>query len=123
MVTNNNYPTMSTIEESQAPWNESQKEIEVLVSVTLSKKVKVNIPSSLENINYDEDGNSIIDDDVSDIELENAVSEEIFMPQEISQHMRNYLTRHKYKINSQCEKILKDGSGWNIDEFTVIKDE
>lgn len=120
---NNNYPTMSTIEESQAPWNESQKEIEVLVSVTLSKRVKVNIPTSLKNINYDEDGNSIIDDDISDIELENAVSEEIFMPQEISQHMRNYLIRHKYKINSQCEKILKDGSNWNIDEFTVVKDE
>jgi len=123
MVINNNYPVMSTIEESQAPWNETEKEIEVLVSITLSKKVKVNIPSVFENINYDEDGNSIVEDDVSDIELENAVSDEIFMPQEISQHMRDYLIRHKYKINPQCEKILKDGSDWSIDEFTVIRDE
>lgn len=124
MVTNNNYPIMSTIEESLAPWNEVEKEIEVLVSVTLSKKVKVNIPSISESVNYDEDGNPYINEsDISDLELEDAVTNQIFMPQELSEHIENYLNRHNYKINPSCKKILDDGSNWDVDEFTVMKND
>lgn len=124
MVTNNNYPIMSTIEESQAPWNETEKEVEVLVSVTLSKKVKVNIPSISESINRDEDGNPYVNEsDISDLELEDAVMDQVFMPQELSEHIESYLNRHNYKINSSCMKILNDGANWDVDEFTVMKND
>lgn len=124
MVTNNNYPIMSTVEESTAPWNEVEREVEVLVSVTLSKKVKVNIPSISESVNCDEDGNPYINEsDISDLELEDAVMNQVFMPQELSENLKNYLNRHKYKINPNCMKILNDGSNWDVDEFTVMKND
>ena len=126
MVTNNNYPIMSTSEESLAPWNEveNEVEVEVLISISLSKKVKVNVPSISESVNYDEDGNPYIDEsDISDIELEKAVMSQVFLPQEVSENIENYLNRHNYKINPSCKKILDDGSNWDIDEFTVMKND
>ena len=90
-----NYPTMSQIEENNAPWNDSKepKEVEVIVSMTISKVVKVQV-SDYEVLNSkDEYGQNEVDFDNCD--LKTAVEEQITLPTDV------------------CE-------GWYIDEFEAL---
>lgn len=72
---NSNYPPMSQSDWDRAPWNEIElppKEVEVTVSVTISKTMKVPV----RDYTIDEEGNI----DFSDCDLKKAVEENIKLP-------------------------------------------
>lgn len=96
---NYNYPVGSDTPE--APWNKSEnneKEIEVTVSVTLSKTVKIRVTDYSSNYIKDEDGNPYEEVDFSECDIKGAVSRQISLPQE-------------------------EVEGWNVDDFEVIMEE
>ena len=110
----NNYDYPCGTDEPNAPWNQvdnPEREIDVTVSVTLSKTVKIKV-SDYEIIDSgkDEDGEYFEDIDCSDCDLKSAVEDQIVLPQ--SAHM--YI-----KSNP---KVHEDLSNWCVDDFEVILD-
>lgn len=99
-----------------APWNQSdppEKEIDVLVSVTLSKTVKVKV-SDYEVIDSgkDEDGNYFEDIDYSNCDLKKAVKEQITLPHEAYKTLM---------VNTDIsKKAYEDLKGWNVDDYECI---
>ena len=72
---NSNYPPMSQSDWDRAPWNEVElppKEVEVTVSVTISKTMKVPVGDYI----IDEEGEA----DFSNCDLKKAVEENIKLP-------------------------------------------
>lgn len=91
-----------------APYNEKplpEKEVEVLVSITLSKTFKIKVS------NYSEVNGKL---DFSDTDLKSAVEEQIVLPNEA----------HKLVIPSYSSYAVAKHNlaGWNVDEFEVILD-
>lgn len=84
-----------------APWNQKEnpeREIEVTVSVTLSKTIKVMVSDyDVINSGKDEDGNYFEDIDYSNCDLKEAVTNQELLPQ---------------------DKCLD----WEVDDFEVLLD-
>lgn len=95
-----------------APWNQKklpEKEIEVTVSVALSKTVKIKVSDyTITDFGKDEDGEYFEDIDYSDCDLKKAVEEQITLPQNACVHMLPQT------------KLYEDLAGWNVDDFEVI---
>lgn len=87
-----------------------EREIEVMVSVTISKPVKIQVSDYAIIKDKDKDGNSIEDIDYSECDLKKAVEEQLILPHEAYK----YTT---FKDNKWVRESLKD---WNIDDFEVI---
>lgn len=107
---NYNYPIGA--DTKNAPWNQTdnpEREIEVTVSVTLSKTIKIKV-SDYEIIDSgkDEDGEYFEDIDYSNCDLKKAVEEQITLPQNACVHMLPQT------------KVCKDLVGWNVDDMEVI---
>ena len=118
MYDNYNYPVGA--DNADAPWNQtdnSEKEIEVIVSVTLSRifKIKVSDYKIIES-GKDEDGNYFEDIDYSNCDLKSAVENQVYLPQDASAVLRNLYT-------AKSEELADDFSGWEVDDFEVILNE
>lgn len=100
----------------RAPYNQvdsPDKEIEVLVSITLSKTVKVRVNDyTIEESGKDEDGSYYQIENYSNCDLENAVKEQIVLPQDAYKYLTVNTDKNKDAFNN-----LKD---WNVDEFECI---
>ena len=109
---NYNYPMGADTKD--APWNQvdnPEREIDVTVSVTLSKTVKIKVSDyEITDSGKDEDGEYFEDIDYSNCDLKSAVEEQIVLPQ--SAHM--YI-----KSNP---KVHEDLSNWCVDDLEVILD-
>lgn len=94
------------------------RDIEVLVSVTLSKtfKIKVNDYKNLGTYK-DEDGNICDNIDYSECNLKKEVEEQIYLPQEAGGILKD-IDIYPEALKTKIEHL----SGWNVDEFIVIKD-
>lgn len=110
----NNYDYPCGTDEPNAPWNQvdnPEREIEVTVSVTLSKTVKIKVSDyEITDSGKDEDGEYFEDIDYSNCDLKGAVEEQVILPQ--SAHM--YV-----KGNS---KVQEDLSNWCVDDLEVLLD-
>jgi predicted RNA binding protein YcfA (HicA-like mRNA interferase family) len=99
-----------------APWNQEElpeREIEVTVSVTLSKTVKIKVSDyTITDSGKDEDGEYFEDADYSDCDLKGAVEEQIILPQ----NAWDYIAP---KSKKEVQAIF-DLKGWNVDEMEVI---
>ena len=99
-----------------APYNQvdqPEKEIEVLVSVTLSKTVKIRVSDYKAEVDVDEDGMYLVPD-FSECDLQGAVKDQIVLPQE---------AYHFIKTNTrEGSQAYKDLVGWNVDEMDCIID-
>lgn len=97
ITSNENYPLGSN--SSDAPWNEEdieEKELEVTISVTLSKTVTITVDDyKIIDQGVDEDGYSYEEIDYNNCNLKKAVKEQITLPQE----------------------KLRD---WNVDDYEII---
>jgi hypothetical protein len=95
-----NYP-LGAEHDHNAPWNQKdfeEKDIEVTISVTLSKTVTISVNDyKIEESGLDEEGYYFEDIDFSECNLEEAVKEQITLPQDLDK-------------------------SWNVDEFIVIKE-
>lgn len=81
---NYNYPMGA--DTPDAPWNQvdnPEREVEVLVSITLSKTFKVKVSDyTITDSGKDEDGNYFEDIDYSECDLKSAVESQIVLPHE-----------------------------------------
>lgn len=110
-----NYNYLEGADNSLAPWNKRdlpEREIEVLVSITLSKTVKIKVDDYVEIEGVDEDG-YYKDIDYSECDLEKAVKEQVYLP-----HQLNIV---------QClpgvhipPAVISDFNNWEVDELEVI---
>lgn len=111
---NYNYPMGA--DTPDAPWNQAdnpEREVEVLVSVTLSKTVKIKVSDyEITDSGKDEDGEYFEDIDYSNCDLKGAVEEQIILPQ----NAWDYIAPESKK-EAQAAFDLK---GWNVDEMEVI---
>ena len=109
---NYNYPMGSDTKD--APWNQvdnPEREIDVTVSVTLSKTVKIKVSDyEITDSGKDEDGEYFEDIDCSNCDLKNAVEEQIVLPQSAHMYVKSNL------------KVHEDLSNWCVDDFEVILD-
>ena len=109
---NYNYPMGADIKD--APWNQvdnPEREIDVTVSVTLSKTVKIKVSDyEITDSGKDEDGEYFEDIDCSNCDLKSAVEEQIVLPQ----------SAHMYVKSNP--KVHEDLSNWCVDDFEVILD-
>ena len=110
---NYNYPCGT--DEPNAPWNQvdnPEREIEVTVSVTLSKTVKIKVSDyEITDSGKDEDGEYFEDIDYSNCDLKGAVEEQIVLPQ----------SAHMYVKSNP--KVHEDLSNWCVDDFEINLEE
>lgn len=110
---NYNYPCGT--DEPNAPWNQvdnPEREIEVTVSVTLSKTVKIKVSDyEITDSGKDEDGEYFEDIDYSNCDLKGAVEEQIVLPQSAYIYV---------KSNS---KVHEDLSNWCVDDLEINLEE
>lgn len=97
MYDNYNYPV--GVDTPDAPWNQvdpPKKEIEVTVSVTLSKTIKVKVSDyEIVDSGKDEDGEYFEEVDYSNCDLKGAIENQYILPQD------------------KC-------SDWDVDDFEVV---
>ena len=110
---NYNYPMGADTKD--APWNQvdnPEREIEVTVSVTLSKTVKIKVSDyEITDSGKDEDGEYFEDIDCSNCDLKSAVEEQIVLPQ----------SAHTYVKSNP--KVHEDLSNWCVDDLEVNLEE
>lgn len=102
----------------RAPWNQEDQpdqEIEVTVSVTLSKTVKVKVNDYI-LWGVDEDGNP--DADYSMCDLKSAVEKQIYLPQEAGDYIQEGFDNGTI-ISAKYGDIAIDLKDWNVDDFEV----
>lgn len=114
IMDNYNYPMGADTED--APWNQvdnPEREIEVTVSVTLSKTVKIKVSDySITDSGKDEDGEYFEDIDYSKCDLKRAVEEQITLPQDAYKYVKGESDNDQYN----------DLKGWCVDDFEVIEE-
>ena len=114
---NYNYPMGADTKD--APWNQvdnPEREIEVTVSVTLSKTVKIKVSDyEITDSGKDEDGEYFEDIDYSNCDLEGAVEEQVYLPQEAGKLIDDFAIG-----TTKAKNIVEDLSNWNVDEMEVI---
>lgn len=112
---NSNYPSMSQSEWDNAPCNQvdnPEREIEVTVSVTLSKTVKIKVSDyEITDSGKDEDGEYFEDIDYLNCDLKRAVEEQIVLPQ----------TAYIYVESNPA--VHEDLSNWCVDDLEVNLEE
>ena len=110
----NNYDYPCGTDEPNAPWNQvdnPEREIEVTVSVTLSKTVKIKKSDYETNeTGKDKDSEYFEDIDYSNCDLKGAVEEQIVLPQ----------SAHTYVKGNP--KVHEDLSNWCVDDLEVLLD-
>ena len=110
---NYNYPMGADTKD--APWNQvdnPEREIEVTVSVTLSKTVKIKVSDyEITDSGKDEDGEYFEDIDCSNCDLKSAVEEQIVLPQ----------SAHTYVKSNP--KVHEDLSNWCVDDLEINLEE
>ena len=110
---NYNYPMGADTKD--APWNQvdnPEREIEVTVSVTLSKTVKIKVSDyEVTDSGKDEDGEHFEDIDYSNCDLKGAVEGQIVLPQ----------SAHMYVKSNP--KVHEDLSNWCVDDLEVNLEE
>jgi predicted RNA binding protein YcfA (HicA-like mRNA interferase family) len=114
IMDNYNYPMGADTKD--APWNQAdnpEREIEVTVSVTLSKTVKIKVSDyEITDSGKDEDGEYFEDIDYSKCDLKRAVEEQITLPQDAYKYVKG-------EFNNDQRNDLE---GWDVDDFEVIEE-
>ena len=118
-MTESGYYPPGAEHDPNAPWNQKElpeREIEVTVSVTLSKTVKIKVSDyTITDSGKDEDGEYFEDVDYSDCDLKGAVEEQVYLPQEAGQLIDDFAIG-----TVKAKNIVEDLSNWNVDEMEVI---
>ena len=84
----NNYDYPMGADTPNAPWNKidpEPKKIKVTVSITLSKTVEVEVTDYTAEEDYDEDGYNGINYDYSECDLEQAVRDQVTLPNSVGE--------------------------------------
>ena len=124
---NYNYPMGS--DTSSAPWNQveyPEKEIEVTVSITLSKTLKINVDDYEVEEGRDADGEYYSDINFDNCDLKKAVIEQYTLPNELASFTTEMFNQDLNLKAVGMPRYLKnaiiDCKDWNVDEFEIIKE-
>ena len=102
--------------DSNAPYNQvelPEKEIEVTISVTLSKTMKVMVDDyRIERNDY---GN-FINYDFSDCDIHQAVKDQLVLPQDLAK----LIDSTEVKLSRSLEKAVSDCKDWDVDDLECI---
>lgn len=119
-----NTPTLTTIQESCAPWNSSphKGEFYVTISQTLSKDTDVSTYDYFEEV--DEDGFPVCN--TQDVDWKAAYRSEHMNISELLRILKEYIEKDLAYGDSQyteeyLEYLLKECQGWITDELEVIE--
>lgn len=125
----NNYDYPMGADTSDAPWNQvdlPEREIEVTVSVTLSKTVKVMVDDYKVEVNADEDG-MYESYDFSECNLHKAVEEQITLPHELAEFTEKMFNENSASLKAvgmprHLECAIKDCKDWTVDDLEIIQE-
>ncbi len=123
MIGSGDYPPGAEFD-PDAPWNEvdlPEREVDVTVSVTLSKSFKVAVSDYTVERTYDEDG-YYEDEDYSECDLYKAASEQIVMPQDLADCIEKLCKDAGIELPSNIKRVLEDCKKWSVDDIEVIKE-
>lgn len=125
MIESGYYPPGAEFD-SNAPWNQvdlPEKEIEVTVSVTLSKTVKITVDDYEAEVDADEDG-MYLSYDFSNCNLHKAVEEQVVLPQNLAEYTERMFNHDLNLKAAGIPKYLKDAirdcKDWCVDDYEVI---
>lgn len=111
-----------------APYNQvdlPEKEIEVTISVTLSKTVKIMVDDYSVEEDADEDGR-YLSYDYSGCDLYKAVEDQVVLPQnlaEFTERMFDHdLALKKAKMPMYLKDAIEDCKRWCVDDFEIINE-
>ena len=114
----NNYDYPLGSDTPDAPWNQvdnPEREIEVLVSITLSKTFRVKVSDyTITDSGKDEDGDYFEDIDYSECDLKSAVEKQVVLPHKAWDYIP---PKSKKDVNA-----IFDLKGWDVDDFEVLLD-
>lgn len=111
---------------NNSPFNQKDNpeiEVDVLVSITLSKSMKLKLSDyTLKKEEYE--GNTIDKVDLSNVNLEEKVREQYYLPDNVVSRL-NYIYNFADLIYPDVTKrlikdLIKDLSFWNTDEIEII---
>lgn len=115
-----------TVDGPDAPWNQvdlPEREIEVTISVTLSKTVKVMVDDYEIDMDADEDGR-YLSYDFSNCDLNKAVEDQVVLPQNLAEFTERMFNIDLDLKAAGMSKYLKDAitdcKNWSVDEMEVI---
>lgn len=124
---NYNYPMGA--DTPDAPWNQvdlPEKEIEVTISIILSKTVKVTVDDYKVDEGKDEDG-YYCSYDFSECNLQKAVEDQIILPHNLARFTEKMFNQDFNLKAVEMPKCLKDAiadcKDWTVDEMVVISEE
>lgn len=110
----------------RAPYNQvdlPEREIEVTISVTLSKTVKVMVDDYTVEESADEDGR-YVSYNFSECDLNKAVEEQVVLPQnlaEFTERMFNHdLNLRAAGMPKYLKEGIKDCKDWCVDDYEII---
>lgn len=118
------YP-LGTENDPKAPWNETseEQEIEVTVSVTLSKTVKVRVNDYTTEEDYNDSG-KYLSYNFSSCNLHKAVEDQITLPQDLAlftERMFDYdLNLKAAGMPLALKESIADCKDWSVDDYEVI---
>lgn len=114
--------------DSNAPYNQidlPKREIEVTISVTLSKTMRVMVDDYSVEEGSDEDGR-YLSYDYSECDLHKAVENQIVLPQNLAEFTKRMFDYNPDLKAAKMPKNLKDAiedcRGWCVDDFECILD-
>lgn len=122
----NNYDYPMGADTSDAPWNQvelPEREIEVTISVTLSKTVKITVDDYNVDDGVDEDGH-YRSYDYSECDLHKAVEEQVVLPQNLAIFTERMFD-HDLNLKAAgmplyLKDAIKDCKDWNVDELEYV---
>lgn len=94
-------------------------EVEVLVRITLSKRIKLTVFDYSVVSDINEVDNPIEYIDYSTCDFEKVLKEQYILPQDAHTYIDNLAWEAGYKYNVGESDMLK---GWNVDELKIIKE-
>lgn len=111
-----------------APWNKidlPEKEIEVTISVTLSKTLKVMVNDYEVREDADEDGR-YLSYDFSECDLNKAVEDQVVLPQNLAEFTERMFNQDLNLKAAGIPKYLKnavvDCKDWCVDDIKIVKE-
>ena len=114
--------------DSEAPWNQvdlPEREVEVTISVTLSKTVTISVDDYDTMVEEDEFGKHI-SHDYSKCDFHKAVKEQIVLPQnlaEFTERMFNHdLNLKAAGMPLYIKEAIEDCKGWIVDDMEIIEE-
>lgn len=123
---NYNYPMGA--DTANAPWNQSEPEkmeIEVTVSITLSKTVKVSV-TDYEYFEGEKDEDDYIPPsyDFSNCDLEAAVKQQLYLPQEVGSILEKVQNFDNIKmVKTTLKDVTSDMKDWIVDDMEIVLEE